>query len=216
MAANQTGALVDLAQDDARSGKVVRRVISRLYSTDQREKWRAVSALGAIVAGGVMKEEGIEKLLNRFVWAMSDESGAVPYGIPEALGEILAHREDLRARFFPLLVSYVVHEELIQTGPILTGAVWALGRIGPGIQEEAERTAPGLRTALLSDDPDLRGAAAWTAGRLGVSGTEAELGKLEGDRATTCLLIDGMISEFEIGELSRMALDKLGAEGSSR
>ena len=123
-------ALREKAGDPSTGSKLVRRILARLYARDPREKWRAVAALGVVAAEDVMAEDKARELVKRFTWALNDESGAVPFGVPEALGEVIASRPLFRPIYTPLLVSYLVHEELVQTGHILAGAIWALGRVG--------------------------------------------------------------------------------------
>jgi hypothetical protein len=125
-----TAALVALA--GGRPGRVVRFLTGRLYSADAEEKWRAVRGLGALAREpGVLDDRRLLDLLQRFLWALNDESGAVPYGVPEAIGEILAARPEHRASILPILCGMLVEEETFQTGAVERGIYWALGRIGP-------------------------------------------------------------------------------------
>ena len=125
-------ALVALAS--GRPGRVVRFLMGRLYSVDADEKWRAVRALGALArAPGILTEARALDLLQRFLWALNDESGAVPYGVPEAIGEILAARPEHRASILPILCGMLTEEETFQTGAVERGIDWALGRIGPDV-----------------------------------------------------------------------------------
>ena len=201
-------ALLGAVRDPAVGNKLLRRIMARLYSTDPHIKWKAVAAMGVAAGEGGLSLDKVQERIKRFLWAMSDESGAVPYGIPEALGEVLASRPELLERYQPILVSYLVHEELVQTGPILAGAIWALGRTGGLDAEEAQRALPGFRSALESGEPDVCGAALWTLGRLDlVAELEHEIRRLTGDSGQVCLLIDGAITETTVGDLARRALD---------
>jgi len=199
--------------DPELSSKFQRRILSRLYSTDSASKWRAVFAFGIAVgngdAGGCgVGEKKIDRYVQRFLWSMSDESGDVPYGIPEALGEILVHRPAIREKCLPLLVSYLVHEELVQTGPILAGAIWALGRVGIDDDEERQRVLPGLRAALTSGETDVTAAALWAVGRLGLAHELApEIGVAAKISASACLLIDGEVCHTSLEDLARQAAD---------
>ena len=119
--------LVALAR--SRPGRVVRFLTGRLYSADADEKWRAVRALGALAREpGVLADARVLDLLQRFLWALNDESGAVPFGVPEAIGEILAARPEHRASILPILCGMLTEEETFQTGPVERGIYWALGR----------------------------------------------------------------------------------------
>jgi hypothetical protein len=203
--------LREAARDPARSAKLLRRIQAGLYSLDPMAKWKSVSALGIVASGADLSEDRIQGLVDRFLWAMSDESGAVPYGIPEALGELLAVRPGLRARTLPILVSYLVHEELIQTGPILAGAIWALGRAGVDDPEEGLRALPGLRAALACDEAGVRGAALWTLERLGrAAELDDAIRSLAGDGSGVILLAGGAIVKTTVGELARQALESTG------
>lgn len=125
--------------------RVLRLISGRLYSADPEQKWRAVRALGALAAQpGLLSDQKLSELLRRYFWALNSESGAVPFGLPEAIGELLAARPALQADFLPLLCSLAHREETLQTGAILRGVLWALGRVGP----PAAAADPALLEAL--------------------------------------------------------------------
>ncbi|MEW6742944.1 MAG: DVU0298 family protein [Planctomycetota bacterium] len=154
----------------ARTGvsRVLRFLTGRLYSTDHEEKFRAVRALGGVVRHAeIAASDRLADLLRRFFWALNAESGAVPYGVPEAIGEILAVRPEMQRDFLSPLCSMLVHEEMIQTGPIERGVVWALGRIGPAaVQCEPEIVSALRRAARDHPEEATRALAAWALDRL--------------------------------------------------
>jgi len=123
-----------LAAAREKPGRVVRYLTGRLYSQDEDEKWRAVRAFGALArAPGVLTDARVHDLLQRFLWALNDESGAVPYGVPEAMGEILAARPGRRASMIPILRGMLSEDDTFQTGVVERGIYWALGRIGSDV-----------------------------------------------------------------------------------
>lgn len=153
-------ALRDLAQGGL--PRVVRFLMGRLYSGDDSEKWRAVRGFGALAADrSVLDSHRAADLMRRFVWALNDESGSVPYGVPEAMGEILAVRSELRPVFLPILCSLLTQEEMSQTGPVERGAIWAVGRIGPPAGQQFPEVVKALQAAASGHpDPDTRQTAA--------------------------------------------------------
>ncbi len=206
-------ALLDAVKDPDRVSRLQRRIVARLYSMEPEIKWTAVKALGVIASEDGLSLKKVKLLVQRFVWAMSDESGAVPYGIPEALGEILAVRPGLRPEYLPLLISYLVQEELVQTGPILAGAIWALGRVGSVSQEEALRALPGLAAAIGGDELDVCGAALWTVGRLALGSSLRDriealaTGSLPStSEERVVLLVDGTIRTLSLSQLAELAI----------
>jgi hypothetical protein len=209
IAEGDAGRLRAEARDPERSSKLLRRIQAGLYSTDPITKWKSVSALGKVAEGSTLSARRIQGLVSRFLWAMSDESGAVPYGIPEALGELLAARPELRAQYTPILVSYLVHEELVQTGPILAGAIWALGRVDVDDPEESRRALPGLEAALTGGEADVSGAALWALPRLGLAAGLAEcIRPLAKDDRPVWLLADGDVLETTVAVLAKQALSE--------
>jgi hypothetical protein len=143
----------------------------RLYSDDADEKRRAVTALGSVVADReIVSDERARDLLRRFFWALNDESGAVPYGIPEAIGEMLARRRELQAEFLPLLCSCVTQEEMLQSGPIERGIVWALGRVGPPVAACSPQAQKAVAAATRHSDPETARVAAEALARIGGGG----------------------------------------------
>ena len=151
------------------AAKVVRYLCGRLYSADEEEKWRAVRALEHVAGDRrALGDEKAVELLRRFFWSMNDESGAVPHGIPEAIGAILAVRPELQKEFLPNLCSMITHEDMLQTGPIERGVVWALGRVGePVAQCSPEAVRSIAAAAEAHDDSQTRGIARWALGRIG-------------------------------------------------
>jgi hypothetical protein len=162
-----TEALVALAR--VRPGAIVRFLNGQLYAADQEEKWRAVRAFGALAGEpGVLTEARLQDLLRRFLWALNDESGAAPFGVPEAIGEILSVRPGHRASLLPILCSMLTDDETFQTGPVERGIYWALGRIGPSVVAHCpEVLAVVVAAAAVHPDAETRAAAASALERLG-------------------------------------------------
>jgi len=143
-------------------GRAVRYLTGHLYADNAQEKWRAVRALGGLVADTALVDERRAKdLLQRFVWALNDESGAVPYGIPEAMGELLANRPEFQESFLPILCGLLTESELSQTGEIERGAIWAVGRVGPPVAGCSPEAVAAVRRAAQSHpNPSTRETAA--------------------------------------------------------
>jgi hypothetical protein len=157
--------LVQLARREP--AKTLRYLTSRLCSADAPLKWKAVRALAAVAGDREgMSENRIRRLLQRFLWLLSDESGNVPYGVPEAFGEVLVARPEFQAEFLPLLCSLAYDPERVQTGPIEQGVFWALGRVGqPAAACSPEAVEAVDRAAHQHPEPETRSIASWARSR---------------------------------------------------
>lgn len=153
-------ALTRVARKQA--ARVLRYLNARLCSADDEEKWRAVRALGVVVGDAQMvSRRKVTDLLRRLIWALSDESGTAPFGVPEAIGEILAARPELQGDFLPILCSLLTDEDILQTGSIERGALWALGRVGLPVARCSPEAVEALRRAAKGHtDPGTREVAA--------------------------------------------------------
>ena len=89
------------------SRHVINPLFSFLYHRDEQIKWRAVTAMGAIVSK--LADEDMESarvIMRRLMWNLNDESGGIGWGSPEAMGEILASQETLAKEYSKMLISY--------------------------------------------------------------------------------------------------------------
>ncbi len=163
---NEDGSgLVQLARREP--AKTLRYLTSRLCSADASLKWKAVRALAAVAGDREgMSAARIRGLLQRFVWLLTDESGNVPFGVPEAFGEVLVARPEFQAEFLPLLCSLAYDPERTQTGAIEQGVFWALGRVGqPAAACSPEAVEAVIRAARQHPEPETRSAATWARSR---------------------------------------------------
>jgi hypothetical protein len=146
LAQDNPEALLHLARPQ--TARVLRYLTERLCSASDEQKWRAVWGLGVLVGDRqLVSQELATDLLRRFFWTLNDESGAVPWGVPEAIGEILAVRPELREAFLPMLCSLLTDEDMRQTGAIERGVIWALGRVGSPVARRAPDAVEALRVA---------------------------------------------------------------------
>jgi hypothetical protein len=158
-------ALVQLARQEP--ARTLRYLTGRLCSADAASKWKAVRALAAVAGDREgMSENRIRRLLQRFLWLLTDESGNVPFGIPEGFGEVLVARPEFQAEFLPLLCSLAYDPERIQTGPIEQGVFWALGRVGyPAAACSPEAVEAVVRASDQHPEPETRSIATWARSR---------------------------------------------------
>lgn len=188
----------------------IRKVMRGLYDPDARARWTAVREIGAY-AEGEASDDKVRRLLQRLVWSLNDESGAVGWGAPAAIGEILARRPGFQPEFAGLFPQWLANEDVVLDNAILdAGAIWALGRLGPGAPIHHDDPAALLRPFLERGAAAVRGAAAWSAGRLGLDVLVPGLEPLRDDPGPVALLVGSEVRDCTVADLTREALGRLG------
>jgi hypothetical protein len=192
-------------------------LVSTLSAGEPLAAWRAVTALGraAAAVAGQDAEAGRE-IMRRLAWSLNEESGAVPWGAPQAMGEIMARSPELAPEFANLLLSYVSPcENQLDFAPLLAGALWGVGRLArarPGLLRARCAEAPAA--ALLEHpEPAVRGHAAWALAGMPWAQAPPALGRLREDGAAFVLYRGGGLEETTVGAEAAEAAEALGAPG---
>lgn len=194
-----------------------RRVINPLFallcSTESEVKWRAVTALGAVVANLAQDDmESARVVMRRMIWNLNDESGGIGWGVPETMGEVMARHEGLAREYVNILVSYIREDgNFLEHEPLQQGVLWGLGRLAQISPELLHQAVPHLLPFLSSKDATLRALAAWTIGLLDAGKAEPSLEILEGDDAEVTLYLNGTERTYLVSELAKQAIK--GIEG---
>ena len=190
--------------------KAVNPLFSFFYHTNELIKWRAITAMGAVVSG--LADQDIESarvVMRRLIWNLNDESGGIGWGSPEAMGEIMARHSKMAEEYAFLLVSYVNERGNYLEHPILQrGVLWGLGRLAHSRPRLVNHAAPFLLPYMRSEDAYHRGLSAWTAGALDSDLTKSLLQHLCDDNAVINIFIDMNLIEVTVGQLVRKALFK--------
>ncbi|WP_459916725.1 DVU0298 family protein [Desulfocicer niacini] len=112
-----------------------RRAVNALFTyiqhTTESVKWRAVRAMGRVVAAmATEKPEQARVFMRRLMWSLNDESGGIGWGAPEAMGEIMARNKTLAREYRNILVSYTNPQgNYLEYEPLRQGADWAMDRV---------------------------------------------------------------------------------------
>jgi hypothetical protein len=76
--------------------QAVNPLFSFFYNTNEWIRWRAVTAMGALVFSLAEQDmESARVVMRRLMWNLNDESGGIGWGSPEAMGEIMARHSRL-------------------------------------------------------------------------------------------------------------------------
>ena len=192
----------------------VRRVVNPLFSffyhTDELVKWRAITAMGVVVARLAHEDfESARIVMRRLMWNLNDESGGIGWGSPEAMGEIMARHDRLAKEYACILVSYIneagnfLEHEMLQRG-----VLWGLGRLAHARSELVRDAAAYLSPFMRSKDAAHRGLAAWVAGAIPSEMTKSLLEHLVDDEARINIFINMNIEERTVGQLAVEALSR--------
>ena len=205
-------ALNELCRLPAR--QVINPFFSFLSGTDPAVRWRAITAMGVVVARLATKDmEGARVIMRRLIWSLNDESGGIGWGAPEAMAEIMARHDGLAREYAHMLVSYVrpdgnfLEHELLQRG-----AIWALGRLARVKADLIQDCIPHLPSYLESKDATVRGLAAWTMGLLRSETARSPLKALLADNAEIQLYLDDKLTVRRVSDLAEQALSALGKQ----
>jgi len=181
---------------------VVRALVSLLYDPDELVRWRAVSALGHLAGA---HPELARPLVTRLIWTLNDESGGIGWMSAPALGEI--------GRCAPPLlrdaVRVVVH--YLDEAFLLSGALWAIGRLAPAYPAETQEVVPEVSRCCVSGDPAVRAHAAFALGEVGDGRARDALAGLADDKSPARIYEGGRLVTKQVREWAGEALARLRA-----
>lgn len=191
-----------------------RQTISPLFSLlchgQDKIRWRAVSALGAVVAHLADQDLSAARVcMRRLMWQLNDESGGIGWGAPEAMGEIMAQHKTLAEEYAPILISYLAPwGNYLEHEPLQQGALWALGRLGHYRPQLVKPAAPLLAPFLKSPLAPLRGLAAWAAGPILTADLKPEIEALGRDGGIFILYWEGHLKSRTVAWAANATLNR--------
>ena len=198
-------------------GKWASGLIGLLTDSNETVKWPAVKALGQVTAQLFPEDpERARKVIRQLIWNLNDESGGIGWGMPEALGEILAVIPALQKEYAGLLVAYIAEDGcFLENEQLQKGVVWGLGRLKTLDEALKTKVFPFLLQALKNPDPSMRGTAAWTLGELGAREAAPLLKTLQKENRMIKLYIDDQFQEKPLDQWVKEALDKIIERGDT-
>ncbi len=199
---------------DLPARSLVSPLFGALHHMEPRIHWNAVRVMGAVVADMAGEDmESARVVLRRMMWNLNDESGGIGWGVPEAMGEILARHRGLAEEFTSILASYSREDaNYLEHEPLQKGLLWGLARLAearPGLLKTAR---PDLLAFLEARDPAIRGMAAFAAGRLGMEAARPALERLLRDASEVPDDLDGLLPSSRVRELAAEALERIDPE----
>jgi hypothetical protein len=198
--------------------QVVNPLFALFCSTNQLQHWRAVSAMGMVVAK--LAGETIESarvVMRRFMWNLNEESGGIGWGCPEAMGESMARSQQLAGEYGCILLSYLHPERNFIEHPALQeGVLWGIGRLAYAQPSMTVDCAELLTPFFGSPAAALRGLAVWACGPLPDARLTPRLEKLAADRASFLLYRQERLEACSVGELAAQALRRTPLDSVER
>ena len=183
--------------------KSINPLFSLFHSTDEVLKWRAITAMGAVVSHLAERDlESARVVMRRLMWNLNDESGGIGWGSPEAMGEIMARSRQLADEYAHILMSYADENgNYLEHEPLQRGVLWGLGRLAGERPDLVRRAEPSIIPFLRSQDPTIRGLAAWVLSTLGMEESSPGLTHLATDESEFQIFLDRRLVTRRVNDL---------------
>lgn len=189
---------------DLPARKVVNPLISFFCDKEALLRWRAVSALGAVVARlADENRESARVVMRRLMWSLNDESGGIGWGAPEAMGEITARHAGMADEYGHILLSYLAEDgNYLEHEVLQRGALWGCGRLAHARPERVKPAAVSLFPFLTSPDPYHRGYAAWALRPLALAERPEAWAACRNDQGRLSFYAEGVLYECTVAMLA--------------
>lgn len=183
--------------------RVVNPLISFFLNPAPRVRWRAIMAMGVVVAALAEKEmESARVVMRRLTWSLNDESGGIGWGAPEAMGEIMAQSAPMAREYACILLSFINPKgNYLEHEGLQRGVLWGIGRLAHARPQYVQSATPLLIPYLTGTDPALRGLAAWVAGAPGLDRPIGIRQSLAQDPHRVEIYINGCLQKIPIRDL---------------
>ncbi len=197
--------------------QVINPLFSFLLNENEKIRWRAVVAMGAVIehlADADMESARIT--MRRLMWSLNDESGGIGWGAPEVMAEAMARHTALADEYLSVFCSYADREgNFLEYEALQRGLLWGVVRLARQRRDLVRDVTPHLPQYLKSGDASVRGLAAWAAGLAGAANAIPELRRLTDDEAVFRTYIDGDFHERSVKDTAREALALLEGRSSA-
>ena len=195
--------------------QVINPLFSFLVHSDEKLRWRAITAMGAVVENLARKDmESARVIVRRLMWSLNDESGGIGWGAPEAMAEIMARHEGLAHEYSRILISYTDDEgNFLEYEGLQRGVLWGLVRLARVRPQMVAEAGGHLQKYLESGDATIRGLAAWASGLLRIEDARPMLQLLVNDDSLLRLYIDHEFTQLRVQDLAAKALTLLEQRG---
>lgn len=209
-----------LAQDDFEDAldrltdlplqRIVNPLFGFLLDREELIRWRAVSAMGQVVSAMAdVDMESARVIMRRLMWQLNDESGGIGWGVPEAMGEIMAKHEKPAMEYANILMSYAcVRQNFLEHEVLQRGLLWGIGRLAEVRPERLVGVNADIMPFLDSADAVHRGYAAWALGNLRSPEAAESLDRLADDLSSIAFYDceNYLLTRTTVGALARTAL----------
>lgn len=186
-------------------------LFSFLLNKNERVRWRAVTAMGAVIAN--LADDDLESarvIMRRLMWSLNDESGGIGWGAPEVMGEAMARHERIAEEYASILISYTDEEgNFLEYEALQRGLLWGLVRLAGARPHLVESVIPQLGKYLESMDPFVRGLAAKAAGLLRAEVLRLQLVELSQDPSELTFFVNDEMVRVQVRQMAEEALSLL-------
>jgi hypothetical protein len=198
VAAENIDALVDLCFDDKRTLRFLQKL---LYEPEEEKRYRTAWLLGRVTARLSTREPGpVADMLHRLFGACSD-SAAMPWGMVEAIGAIIASRTDIYGAFTRHLFNFMGDEGTQEA------ALWGLGEIA-AFRPDLIRKTPfySLFSLLEHANPRVRGLTVLLLGRIQAKEVIFQVMGLQKDPGELTIYQQGSAVQTSVARLAHEAV----------
>jgi hypothetical protein len=186
-------------------------LFSFFYNKDDLIRWRAITAMGAVVSK--LSDSDMESgrvVMRRLMWNLNDESGGIGWGSPEAMGEIMARHHRLAKEYQNILVSFLREDgNYIEYEMLQRGVLWGFGRLAHARPEMLYNSSFLLVPYMSASDSNLRGLSAWAVGPLDVALVRDSLEKLLEDHSIIKMFLNFELVDLKVSHIARKSLEGL-------
>ncbi len=193
-----------LCLDDKRTLHFMQRL---LYEPDPVKRYRIAWIIGQVCAVVASQKPGpVADFLHRLFEACSD-SAAMPWGMVETIGAIIAQRPDIYGAFTRHLLSFMGDASTQEA------VLWGMGEIAAG-RPDLIRATPFYSTFhfLEHDNPVLRGLLVRLLGRIRAREALFQIMGLQQDESELSFFDGGTMRTTTVASLAGEAIDRIQKE----
>lgn len=214
---------------EIRPDQAVGALFSLRLDPDENVRWRTIAAFGVVVPAMAEKDmNDARKVFGRIMWMMNEESGNIGWGLPEAMGEIMANHAALADEYHKKLASFIQQPETfgddnyMDHPPLREAAYWGLARLAqvrPELVRPAandmivhldhEEASEFLKSLLVEETANGKGYICWALGLMGEAAGRAAVQKHADSNESVTVFRGFEIEHTTLGALAREALERM-------